>query len=177
MDNKTDPQLQQTLSQLKDIHLPQDSLAWPPAPGVTLLILAILILAILKINKIIKKSLNYYQTRTKFLALKELDAIQTSLNQTSTSYVKVTQNISNLLKKCAVSKFDKNTSQNIHTLSGEQWLQFLDKTGKTDQFSKADGRLLLSLVYQPEHKAANSEITSQINALINLTRNWIKINL
>ncbi len=176
--NNIDPQLHQTLLQLKDIHLPEDSLTWPPAPGVIILCLIILLLFLLKLKTIVIKSYSYYHNRAKFLAFKELNHIQKKLNSSSITCLKATQDIATLLKKCAVTKYNQNNDQNINALSGEQWLKFLDSSGKTDQFSQGDGRILINTVYQSEQSLDNNaELYLKINNLINLTRNWIRINL
>jgi hypothetical protein len=54
----------------------------------------------------------------------------------------------------------------VHTLFGERWLEFLDKTGKTTNFTQSDGRYLLN-IYQ------NSKIENSDNFFA-IVKQWLE---
>ncbi|MBP9722600.1 MAG: DUF4381 domain-containing protein [Gammaproteobacteria bacterium] len=180
-----DPELAKTLEQLKYIHFPSDSLWWPPAPGPMLLIILSIISIVLVSKKIIIKTKLYYRNRPLQIALRELHTIEQKLDQKIFNPTLAAQELNMLLKKAVKKKFvDLNISTShisnphILSLSGEDWLQFLNKSGKTELFT-SDGRILISLAYQKYQK--DSDLTKdkehKIKKLIDLTKHWIKLNL
>ena len=56
----------------------------------------------------------------------------------------------------------------VASLSGRAWLDFLDASGGDGKFSQGPGQMLLTGPYQNEH--------ADLNALMDLARQWIKVN-
>ena len=178
-----DSQLQQTLTQLKDIHLPSDSLLWPPAPGTSIAFIIITMTIIFIVKKNITALYLRYKSRVKLQALRELKHIEQNIQNQEP--ILLTQKISLLLKKCAINKFSSAKSQqHIHALSGQSWLEFLDNTYQTKTnipkapFSTGPGVLLITLPYQQSLTIEKTaELDHQIKNLIALSKQWIKTNL
>ena len=57
--------------------------------------------------------------------------------------------------------------EQVATLSGEAWLEFLDQSGNTQDFTQGPGRHLLELSYNPN--ASNIPIEE----LTNIIRKWV----
>ncbi|HLX53668.1 MAG TPA: DUF4381 domain-containing protein, partial [Aquella sp.] len=123
------------LSQLKNVHLPNGVSIFPIASGWYMLIILILSsTGILLWWKIVK---NKYK-KQKLQAYKLLAEIEKKQSDEMLSEVSI------VIKRVAIMKFPK---ESVHTLFGERWLEFLDRTGKTTDFTKGAGRYLLN-VYQ-----------------------------
>ncbi|MBL4826389.1 MAG: DUF4381 domain-containing protein [Spongiibacteraceae bacterium] len=148
---------QDPLAQLRDIHLPNAISAWPPAPGWW--ILALIILTLLS-GAIVFFYKRYQKNRYRRLALAALD----QLNQND-NYPIFLQNLNALLKQTALAAKPTN---NIASLSGKQWLEFLDKSSNTHDFSEGVGAVLLDGPYKP------TPPTKNINQLQELSKRWIK---
>lgn len=171
--------LQQVLSKLKDIHYPDTAalwppseiLWWPPAPGIMLILIIILCIIIYLSIKIVKKIKQFYTNRKIKIALSELHSIEQNIN--AENFITCIQQISFLLKRCAMVKY---RAQNIQSLSGNQWLEFLNTSGNTDKFTSNAGLLMTTVPY-----LNNIEFTDKfkqdINNLIKISKNWIKHNL
>ena len=61
----------------------------------------------------------------------------------------------------------------IAQLSGDRWLEFLDRSGNTQDFSQGEGQLLPQLAYQSSSALTNLS-QQRINNLIISIRQWIK---
>lgn len=182
----TDSDLVNTLEQLKYLHFPEDSLWWPPAPAIILIFLLVTFTFGLLINSLIKKVYLNYQSKPVKLALKQLQEIKayyhdinsTNSNSNNISHELITiQKINILLKKCAILQFSDNSHYtnrkiNIESLSGNDWLDFLNSTGKTDLFTRNEGQTL-KLAYQSK-VFSDQDLQSNIAKLITLTEQWIK---
>lgn len=144
------------LQHLRDIHLPPPVSCWPLAPGwfalITLIIMLIGIATWL-----------YYRQRRRFqwqrIALKELQSLEIAWQQ-QTSIIE----LATLLKRVALARFKR---EDVAGLTGEAWLQFLDRTGKTKAFTEGVGRLLLTAPYQAKTPTETIE-------LLQLVKRWIK---
>lgn len=123
------------LNQLKNVHLPNGTSIFPIAVGWYLLIILVLLFAAgLLWWKFIK---NKYK-KQKLQAYAILAEIEKNKSEEMLSEVSI------LIKRVAIFKFPR---ESVHTLFGERWLEFLDKTGKTTDFTNGDGRYLLN-IYQ-----------------------------
>jgi hypothetical protein len=123
------------LQQLKDIHLPNPVSIFPLAMVwyVAMLLFAILTIALLIWT--IHKYRKGRQIKSIYQLLNDIEQNMPDDMLTQTSI---------LIKRVAVMKFPL---QKPHTLFGEEWLTFLDNTGKTNQFTQGYGRHLLD-IYQ-----------------------------
>ncbi len=74
-----------------------------------------------------------------------------------------------LVKRTAIAVYGR---AHVASLYGAGWLEFLDKTGVTDLFTKGSGRLLLDCSYQP---AAWFDTLSneQVNGLYKVVYRWV----
>lgn len=148
---------QDPLAQLRDIHLPEAISAWPPAPGWWLAGLLVLLL-IFVIGHLIYRWMCRNRYRT--LAIKQL----VSLEQYSEQPALYLQHFNQLLKQTALAA---QPTIDIAGLSGREWLQLLDVTGKTTQFSQGTGQILNDGPYAPSIPELDFE------ALQRLGKQWI----
>ena len=135
MNNVNDP-----LVQLKDIHLPPPVSWWPPAPGWWLV--GVCLLGLLGWGGyLLWKFFRRGQYRREALAglrrLRDADPGQRVL----------LEEVSRLLRRVAIVQYGR---EEVAPLCGDAWLRFLDRTGKTDQFSEGEGKALGTMLYQPE---------------------------
>ena len=147
------------LVNLKDIHLPPPVSFWPPAPGWW-------ILAVLLITSLFFGGVLFYRRhkkrKPKTEALRILKDLQI-LYQNSKDEVVSLRNLSNLLRRTALTFYDNDE---VASLQGSSWLEFLDKTGKTKEFSQGAGKVLGNEVFQ-------QKVNSDMNVLFPLVKKWI----
>ena len=73
-----------------------------------------------------------------------------------------------LVKRTALAAFPR---EEVASLSGIEWLQFLDRTGHTDAFTRGRGRLLAELAYDPQVIAPLD--AAAVEELFSVIRRWI----
>ena len=143
--------------ELRDIHLPADPSWWPPAPGwwiLSVLALGLLFWAALHV----RRRLREHRWRQRILA--ELESIA-SRQTIHPDAVELAGDISRLLRR-ASRLIDPAAS----ALRGDKWLEFLDATLATTEFSQGVGRVILEGPYQ-KHTSLDA------TALIDLARRWL----
>lgn len=128
------------LSQLKDIQLPEAIPLWPPAIGWWVLAALILISVIYLCYFIYKAWKNKAVAK---LALKQLKIYLTQ-HQSTPNKIKYAQNINILLKQVALNYYPPIS---VAKLSGNSWLMFLNKTGKTTNFTDGPANILAKAPY------------------------------
>ena len=147
------------LVNLKDIHLPPPVSFWPPAPGWW-------ILAVLLISSLFFGGVWFYRRhkkrKPKTEALRILKDLQI-LYQNSQDEVASLRNLSNLLRRTALTFYDNDE---VASLQGSSWLEFLDKTGKTKEFSQGAGKVFGNEVFQ-------QKVNPDMNVLFPLVKKWI----
>ena len=147
------------LVNLKDIHLPPPVSFWPPAPGWW-------ILSVLLISSLFIGSVWFYRQhkkrKPKIEALRILRDLQI-LYLNSQDEVASLRSLSNLLRRTALTFYDNDS---VASLQGSSWLEFLDKTGKTKEFSQGAGKILGNEVFQ-------QKVNPDLNALFPLVEKWI----
>lgn len=118
------------LPQLRDIHLPAEPSAWPPAPGwwvLGLLSLAVLVALLWLLRRHLRRR------RRQRLLIAELDRLQPRSNDADAAP----------LYLAALSQFLRRLARAVRTdaasLRGAEWIQFLDRHG--DGFSAYAGAL------------------------------------
>lgn len=150
------------LSGLKDIHLPPVPSLWPPPfSGVLLIVfLTALCFSLYYAVKFIRR-----MTARKY-ALKNLNALEAS---GKSSYEKASALLL-LLKRLAVMKYKE---ENVASLYGEKWLDFLISHSKTPLFSGAVSDIIKSVQYAPPYQLKNADL----RALFNDARTWINLNI
>jgi len=130
---------QQSL-QLHDIHLPGDPNIWPLAIGWWILIALALLLLIYAFKKIRR---HLYVKKHKKMLRAEYAELEKKLKQSPDKNIIAETNI--LLRRLALAYYP---NQNIASLTGGDWLSFLDTTGKTQDFSRGAGRILIDAPYR-----------------------------
>jgi hypothetical protein len=143
------------LANLRDIVLPVPVSFWPPAPGwwivgATLLAALLILLA--------KALARYRQNAYRREALRELDAIGPARTPVAA------QRISAVLKRAALAAFPRSE---IARLSGASWLGFLDRTGRTDAFSKGPAHMLPAF-------ALGAVPTADGEAILQEAQRWVR---
>jgi len=147
---------------LKDIHLPQEIIWWPPAPGWWVMLgLFIFILATAywwhrRRQRILRSAIN--------LARQELVSLQGEydVHQDARQFI---ADLSILLRRLSISAFPRRSAA---SLTGEAWLQFLDAPLQQPAFTKGPGRILIEAPYRPEVRSV------ELQPLIAVCRQWIE---
>ena len=151
--------IENPLVNLKDIHLPPPISFWPPAPGWWILVF-------LLISSLFFGGVWFYRRHKKRMpkteALRILKDLQI-LYKNSQDELASLRNLSNLLRRTALTFYDNDE---VASLQGSSWLEFLDKTGKTKEFSQGAGKVLGNEVFQ-------QKVNTDMNALFPLVKKWI----
>jgi hypothetical protein len=147
------------MSQLRDIHLPEPISGWPPAPGWWLVgIFALLIIFIAS-----RWLIAYYQKNAyRRAAQAQLNSL-TKGHGAQDDCASYASNINMLLKQVAVTSYQRTE---VASLSGKEWLEFLDETGNTKNFSQGPGQYLETAQYQ-------QDASFDLAALTQCCRQWI----
>ena len=144
---------------LKDIHLPEAIGWWPPAIGWWLLAVLVPLLIVFFYW--------FYKRLTRKTAIKaakkNLAAIKG--NQSLDNSQKLRE-LSMLIRRVAISVAPRNETA---SLTGRQWLTFLDKSLTGAPFSEGGGQLLADAPYR---YTPPSEL--EIAQLISLCEDWLK---
>lgn len=149
----------QVLAKLHDIHLPAPIGWWPLAPGWYFLILlgfVVLALAAYFIHH------HYLNGRAKRQALQLLEQFEQEYQREHNSQLS-SMKISELLRRVSLVYFPR---EEVASLQGESWLQFLAKNSKGINFD-ALRSYLLELPYQPAQDI-------DLQPLFRGIKSWIK---
>jgi len=123
---------------LKDIHLPATIGWWPPAPGwwlsVVLSIFLFIFIAYLYKRLTRKNAIKSAQKLLQHIKRQPIDSRQTLTE------------LSALLRRAAISTGNRNE---IASLNGQAWLEYLDRTMPDAPFSQGVGRCLADAHYRP----------------------------
>jgi hypothetical protein len=139
-----------SLDRLHDIAVPDPVPFWPPAPGwwvVTAVGLVLLLVAV--VVGIGRWRRNRYRRE----ALAELERRTQSAD------------IAELVKRAALAAFPRDR---VAALTGDEWLAFLDETGRTDAFTRGAGKSLADAAYRRPTEAGD------VRDLVAVVRHWIK---
>ena len=146
---------------LKDIHLPQDPGWWPPAPGWWILLGLVILSAaatycLFRRRQRLRRSA-VYQAKLQFEALQgDFDA-----HKDARRFI---ADLSVLLRRLSISAFPRNETA---SLTGEDWLKFLDRVVEKPVFSEGPGRILIEAPYRPLVSA------EELTPLLQLCKEWI----
>lgn len=142
---------------IRDIRLPEPDFWWPPAPGWWVLggglILVVAGLA----------WFFYWKGRLRRAALGELERIRFRFEEDG-DYRALAMALNMLLRRVAMARHSRRAVAPLH---GRQWLEFLDRTGETAQFSRGAGRVLLEAPYVPQ-------ADFDARALLALVETWLR---
>ena len=145
------------LAELRDIVTPPPPSAWPWAPGWWIL----LILGLLLLSTSIWWFWRWRQrSRPRHLALKQLAQLQQQEADPQTL-----RQLSQLLREVALQS---HPWEQVACLNGKRWLEFLDQTGDTTQFTEGPGKILGDGPYRPPGEPLNSHLFA-------LCQEWIQL--
>ncbi|RTL12926.1 MAG: DUF4381 domain-containing protein [Neisseriaceae bacterium] len=150
-----------SLADLKDIHLPAPVSIFPLAPGWYIVLAVLLVIIILFILWQMRRASKQYKLKQVLALLAQIEAKAESSDAEQRE--EVLPEISILLKRVAREKFSELHPQNLF---GEKWLQFLDRSGKTTEFTSGAGRILLD-VYKRQSLESPQE-------LLGVVKNWLR---
>ena len=144
------------ITQLHNIHSPPIISLWPPAIGWWIIALSIILISTLYYYKY------YYIThKIRRAALKKFKQLQQLHYQNKNQLV---IDLSILLRRVALAKFPQHQ---VAKLNGNTWLQFLDKTGNTKEFTQGSGQALSVAPYQKSPQI-------EIDRLMLIIEKWIR---
>ncbi len=150
------------LQHLRAIHLPKPISWWPLAPGWYVLAIILGVLVVVAGWYLYRWWQRLKRRRT---ILRELQYLK--LQQTTRTTAEIIADLSGLLRRVAIYCFPR---QAIAGLTGKAWLLFLNDTGRTQDFTRDAGELLVTAAYR-RAQDVNPE------KLFVLVENWIKRNL
>jgi hypothetical protein len=155
MQQATDP-----LAQLRDIHTPGMIETWPPAPGWWILAALSALLLIAGLTWLYR----YWRAnRYRREAMSELVRLLENWhkNEDDLAYLEALQK---LLKRAALTSFPR---EEVASLTGEAWVQFLDRTTGSHNFSIGEAEVLIDGTYRPD-------ISVDIENLHLAAKSWIQ---
>ena len=147
------------LEQLKDIHLPDAISLWPIAPGWITLYVILLGLVCYLLFVWYKRQYKKITIKFALLKLKKLKDLMIE-NPDNTN---ISAEISTLIRRTALHYFRR---EEIAGLSGKDWLDFLNRSGNTTQFTGETGCLLIDGPYRQKN-------TADLTPLYTLTHAWL----
>lgn len=146
---------------LRDIHLPEPVSWWPPAPGWWLLLIAgFIIIAGLLVYRYVRNSRLLKRT-----VVAELNTVRERYYQNHDP-VELVKSLSTLMRRASISFYPRSTAA---SLTGKDWLKYLDSTSQRKDFEHGSGRILATAPYLP----ANSRIDMDLEDLLSLCENWL----
>ena len=116
------------LSNLRDIVVPPEVALWPPAPGWWILLAGGIAMAAIFAGMIVARYRCNAYRRAALVALDTADA----------------GDISTILKRAALAAWPR---AEVASLTGADWLAFLDRTARSDVFTRGAGRDLETLAF------------------------------
>ena len=142
------------LDQLRDVIPPPEPGFWPPAIGWwTIAILLVAISVGFKYLLNMAKARHARQHLTRDIS-----------NAATLESGQVAVRLSILMRKVAMTRFPQSS---VAGLTGEEWLEFLDQSGETDQFTRGPGRLLTTAPY-------DRHSVTDVEALVRVCMSWVR---
>ena len=134
------------LSNLRDIVAPPEVALWPPAPGWWILLAGGIAMAAIFAGMIVARYRRNAYRRAALVALDTADA----------------GDISTILKRAALAAWPR---AEVASLTGADWLAFLDRTARSDVFTRGAGRDLETLAFGG---------AGDRQAVLTAARSWIR---
>lgn len=147
---------------LRDIHLPGEVPFWPPAPGWWILA-ALVIAALVGGVWLYRRHIEHKRSATR-LAHQELQQILARY-ESEPDPLELLRQLSVLLRRLSISLFPRTE---VASLTGQVWLEFLDRQSGRQQFSTGSGVLLAEAPYRREVTAAEAE------QVLGYCKDWIE---
>lgn len=154
-----------SLDRLHDIVVPPPVPWWPPAPGWYGVIgIGLFVLLALALRGFLIWQHSRYR-REALAEWRRQESLLHDVNQRSAALAALAE----LVKRAALSAFPR---EEVAALTGPQWLAFLDRTGKTTEFSSPIGALLESVAYDSRSASALDEL--EVRKLAQLVQHWLE---
>lgn len=154
-----------SLDRLHDIIVPGPVPWWPPAPGwYWVLGFVLVLILVLAVRGFIRWQHNRYRRE----ALAELVRLE-HLWTTASNRDSVVLALSELLKRTALTVFPR---EQVATLTGLEWFEFLDQTGRGTAFANGLGATLENAIYDPRNASALDK--QKFEELTLTVHHWIK---
>ena len=147
---------------LRDIHAAPPPGLWPPAPGwwvLALLLAALLVLGLLWLHR------RYRLHRFRHKVMLELEDIS---NRYSNNIDILVAETGVWLRRVALQRYPQ---EQVASLTGSAWLEFLDATGGAGEFRKGVGQVLETGPYR------GGVQNVAVDSLLALARRWGQKNL
>jgi hypothetical protein len=154
-----------SLENLVDIVVPPTVPWWPPAPGWFVVGVVLLVLGFWVVWRAWKR---WRAAAYRRAALVEFRQLKTEAAD-SRHREAALQHLPELVKRVALAAFPREA---VASLSGVEWLRFLDRTGHTDVFVQGAGQLLPELAYDP--RLAAQLDTDAMEELFRIVQHWIR---
>jgi hypothetical protein len=131
-----------SLDRLHDVVAPLPVPWWPPAPGWYWVLGTLMLLLVVAL---VRGLLSWQRNRYRREALAEWRRQETLLRDPSQRTVALA-GLAELIKRTALSAFPR---EQVASLTGPDWLAFLDRTGSTKDFTAGPGEILEKAAYDP----------------------------
>ena len=156
-----------SLDRLHDIIMPAPVPWWPLAPGWywVLGLLVVMLLAAL-----ITGLIRWQHSRYRREALAELARQEVAL-QNADLRSPALLSLAELLKRTAVAAFPR---EDVATLTGLKWFEFLDYTARGSRFHDALGAMLENAIYDP--RTVDTLDPQRLHSVVEAIRHWIKFH-
>lgn len=154
-----------SLQNLHDIVTPEPAPWLPPAPGwYAVGLIIFMLLGWIAVKKYLLWKRNKYRRE----ALVELNELARQLADRA-AYGQVLPLLPQLVKRTAIVAYGRSL---VASLSGDNWLEFLNETGRTQLFTKGSGQLLNDCSYLPDVQLAelsHEQVTGLQKAVLHWT--------
>lgn len=160
------------LLELRDIHLPGEPSMWPLAIGwwiVIALLIALLVLTYFAIKKIRQsRKFKKYQVEV----LQQFTVLEDALKNKPTN--QTVAKINTLLRQIAINTYPR---EDTASLTGTDWLRFLDESGNTSNFMQGEGKVLIEAPYQNSVLTKTSLKSLKVDEFLTVVKGWIKTQI
>lgn len=143
---------------LRDLHLPEAVGWWPPAPGWW--VLAALLAALLG-RYLWREFRHWRRGSARRLALREVSGIAGRYADDGNA-AKLASDLSALLRRAMLAYAPRGQ---VAGLTGEAWLEWLDRGLEQPLFAKGPGREIVSLPYRGDATARDPDVDSLLHAV------------
>jgi len=149
--------------ELRDIHAAPLPGLWPPAPGWW--VLAILLVILLGLGLLWLRR-HYHARRFRHQVMLELENM--SSNYKDKNIERIVAETGVWLRRVALHRYPP---EQVASLTGYRWLEFLDATGGDGEFRNGVGQVLETGPYSPQVPVV------AVDSLLALARSWAQKNL
>jgi hypothetical protein len=153
-----------SLDNLFDIVVPPEVSWWPPAPGWYVIGGLVIAVAVWAAWRGWERWRAAAYRRAAIAELRRLERRAADGSQHDAALREVPA----LVKRTALAAYPRET---VASLSGPDWLRFLDRTGHTDAFTHGRGQPLAGLAYDP--RVAHGMDGNAMRELFDVVARWI----